>query len=105
ILIGVLQKDMKLMDALKTYTLLTVGDGLVSQIPSILIALTAGIIVTRVSSDDKTRHLGKDISEQIFDQPKSFILASGVLGLIGMIPGMPKGPIWFLGTLLGMIYF
>ena len=104
IIIGTLQRDLKLVDALETYSLLTIGDGLVSQIPSILIALTAGIVVTRVSSEDKSHHLGRDIGEQFTDQPKTFLLSAIFVSIFGLIPGNPKAPIYLLSTFLFMIY-
>lgn len=104
ITIGMLQKNMSLAAALQKFTVLTIGDGLVTQIPSIIIALTAGVIVTRVSSDDKTRHLGKDISEQVLGQPKAFLIASIVVAILAMIPGMPKISLGVLGAVLMVIY-
>lgn len=87
--IGILQKGMPVEKAMQTYSILTIGDGLVSQIPALMISITSGIIVTRVSSDEK-RPLGSDIGAQILSQPKALILAGFVIVLLGLIPGFPK---------------
>ncbi|WP_445375378.1 type III secretion system export apparatus subunit SctV [Photorhabdus tasmaniensis] len=88
ITIGVTQKGMSAADALQLYTILTVGDGMVSQVPALLIAITAGIIVTRVSSEDSS-DLGNEIGEQIIAQPKALLIGGVLLALFGLIPGFP----------------
>ncbi|MDR1432858.1 MAG: type III secretion system export apparatus subunit SctV [Puniceicoccales bacterium] len=99
LIIGILQKGMTAEKALKVYSILTIGDGLVSQIPALLISMTAGIIVTRVSSETSAA-LGQDISKQIFAQPKA-LLISGIMVIILMaIPGFPKIPFLILGVAL-----
>ncbi|AVJ19291.1 EscV/YscV/HrcV family type III secretion system export apparatus protein [Serratia sp. MYb239] len=90
--IGVLQLDMAPGDAMHTYSILTIGDGLIAQIPALLISLTAGMIITRVSSESdstETPNVGREIAEQLTSQPKAWILAS--MGMIGfaLVPGMP----------------
>lgn len=102
LIIGVMMHGMTAGDAAKIYTLLSIGDGLVSQIPSLMIAVTAGIVTTRVSSEKKDSHLGKDISEQIFNQPKALMIAASVLLLMGFIPGFPLIPFLILATLVGV---
>ena len=87
--IGVIQKGMTIDKALKTYSILTIGDGLVCQIPALLVAITAGVIVTRVSSDEGSA-LGKDIGGQLLSQPKALLLGGGLLLLFAVIPGFPK---------------
>lgn len=90
LIIGMTQHGMSAMQAAQTYTLLSIGGGLVSQIPSLLISLTAGIVTTRVSSDKKDANLGKDIANQLFSQPKGLILAGIVTFGLAFIPGFPK---------------
>lgn len=78
-------------DALQTYTILTVGDGLVSQIPALLISICAGIVVTRVSSG-KSATLSSDLSAQLLQNPKMLYLAAAVIALLGLLPGVPLWP-------------
>ncbi|MBN7137956.1 hypothetical protein A7A76_02485 [Lysobacter enzymogenes] len=88
--IGVLQKGMPLSDATHTYSILTIGDGLVSQIPAILATIAAGLVVTRTAGDEDDRHLGESITRQVSGQPR-VLLITGCLAF-GMIfvPGFPK---------------
>lgn len=97
--IGVAQRGMDLAKAVKTYSILTIGDGLVSQIPALLISVTAGVIVTRVSSDEKTA-LGADIGRQVLGQPKALLIGSVLVALLMIIPGFPKIPFVLLGFAL-----
>jgi len=91
---------MSMGDAVQTYSILTVGDGLVSQIPSLIIATTAGIIVTKASSSD---NLAKDLAGQILRHPRSIATASGILFFFGLIPGLPTVPFFILGAMfIGM---
>lgn len=85
--IGVLQHDMPFADAVRNYTLLTIGDGLVAQIPSLLLSSAAAIMVTRVSTP---QDLGGEILQQLFDNPKALAVTAGVLGAMGLVPGMPN---------------
>lgn len=87
--IGVLQKGMEAGKALQVYSILTIGDGLISQIPALLISITAGIIVTRVTTDEKSA-LGKDIGGQILSQPNALLIAGFMILAFGMMPGFPK---------------
>ena len=87
--IGLIQKNMGLVDALQTYTLLTIGDGLVSQIPALMLSTAAGIVVTRTSSDN---NLGQDISRQILSQPRAIYVVAGALFIFGLTPGLPTLP-------------
>lgn len=82
--IGVLMRGMEMSRAVKVYTILTIGDGLVAQVPSLLIAVSAGIVTTRVATEDSTSNIGKDISQQILAQPKAIIIAAGILGIFGL---------------------
>ena len=86
-LIGVFQLDIPFRDALKTYTILTVGDGLVTMIPSLLVSVAGGIVVTRASSDDS---LGGDVGKQLFSRGRPLWIAAGVMTALAMIPGLPK---------------
>jgi len=90
--IGVLSHDMSVGDAARTYTLLTIGDGLVAQLPALLLSTAVAIIVTRMS---RSQDMGGEISRQLFGQPKALYVAAGIIGLMGLIPGMPN--IAFLG--------
>lgn len=105
LIIGVMMHGMTLADSAKIYTLLSIGDGLVTQIPSLMIAITAGIVTTRVSSEKKDSNLGKDISEQILKQPKALMIAGGVLALMALIPGFPAIPFLLLSIGAGSIGF
>lgn len=97
--IGVLMKGMLVSKAVKTYSILTVGDGLVSQIPALLISITAGIIVTRVSSEDN-KPLGTDIGTQMLGQPKALFISGFLIIGLGLIPGFPKPQFMALATLV-----
>ncbi len=94
---GVLQKGMGITDALSTYALLTIGEGLVSQIPALLISTATGIIVTRATSDGS---LGEDVAKQLFSNPRTLFVASGLLGALGAMPGLPKIPFFSLAAAL-----
>ncbi len=85
--IGMLQHDLDFSSALRFYALLTIGDGLVAQIPSLLLSTSAAIIVTRVAS---TQDMGGQILSQLMSTPKSLVVAAVMLGLMGIIPGMPN---------------
>ena len=85
--IGMLQHNMGFGDAMQNYTLLTIGDGLVAQIPSLLLSVAAAILVTRVST---SQDMGKQITTQMFDNPRALYVASAVIGSMGLLPGMPN---------------
>jgi len=88
-LVGVVQHHMDFMTALQTYTLLTVGVGLVTQIPSLLISTAAGLMVTKTTSESD---LGTDMALQMLGQPKAVAIAAGICGVLALIPGLPKIP-------------
>jgi flagellar biosynthesis protein FlhA len=92
--IGMAQHDLDFSTAAQFYVLLTIGDGLVAQIPSLLLATSAAIIVTRVSS---AQDVGEQVATQLFDNPRPLAVAAGVLGIMGMIPGMPNLVFLMLG--------
>ncbi len=97
-LIGVLQHGMELKRALTTYTVLTIGDGLVTVIPALMISVTGGMIVTRAGSDHK---LGADVARQVFSNPQPLWMASGVLVALAALPGLPVIPFLLLATGVG----
>ena len=97
-LIGVLQHGMDLGHAIETYTVLTIGDGLVTVIPALMISISGGLIVTRASSDER---LGSDFSKQLFSAPQPLLLASGVLVVLSFFPGLPTVPFLLMGSGIG----
>ena len=103
LVIGVLQRGLDVATAAKTYTVLTIGEGLVSQIPALVISTSAGIIVTRVASEEEGGHLGRDIGLQVMAQPKAIAIAAGLLLLLAVVPGLPGVPFVTLGVVLGLI--
>lgn len=94
IMIGTLQKGMDIAKAAEVFTLLTVGDGLVSQIPALIISTAAGIIVTRTASGT---NYSAEFSKQLFTNPKALLASAGVMGFMGVVPGLPLIPFWALG--------
>ncbi len=105
ILIGTMQKGLTAGEAVKVYSILTIGDGLVAQIPALFISICAGMIVTRVQSDEGPSNVGKDIGAQILAQPRAVLIASGVALGMGLIPGMPVATFLALAAALGIIGF
>lgn len=103
LIIGVIQLNMPIEQAAATYTILTVGDGLVSQMPALIISAATGILVTRVSSNDHT--LGDEIGIQMFTNPKVMGLVGGLMLLMGFIPGMPNLPFLIIGGLAAFSSF
>ena len=99
-LIGVLQHNMDLGRAIQTYTVLTIGDGLVTVIPALMISISGGLIVTRASSDAR---LGAQFQAQVFGKSEPLLLASGVLVALSLFPGLPTIPFLALGGGLGAI--
>ena len=100
--IGVLQNGMNIADAAQTYTLLTVGDGLVTQIPALMIATAAGIVVSRAGAKST---MGREILSQILRQPKALGIASVVLFGFGLVPGLPAVPFILLSMLAGGVAY
>ncbi len=95
--IGVLQHDLPLAQAANNYVLLAIGDGLVAQVPSLVISVAAGLVVARVGEDD----IGRQIGAQLFSIPRALGLTGGVLALLGIVPGMPHLPFLLLAGLCG----
>lgn len=98
-LIGVLQKGMPIAEAAKTYTILTIGDGLVTQIPAITTSVAAGIVVTRSGSES---NLGSDFTKQLLMNPKALGITAGILAFFGLIPGLPTIPFLALASAAGI---
>ncbi|MBI4809627.1 MAG: flagellar biosynthesis protein FlhA [Nitrosomonadales bacterium] len=96
--IGVLQHDLDIATAAKNYTLLTIGDGLVAQIPALVISTAAGMVVSRVASED---NIGQQLSKQLIASPQVLILTAAIIGMLGLIPGMPHFPFLLLAGGLG----
>jgi type III secretion protein V len=101
LIIGVTMHNMSLLQAAQTYTLLSIGGGLIAQIPALMVSLTAGIVTTRVSSEKKGANLGSEISMQILNQPKAILIASGVIFLMGFIKGFPFWAFSILAVMIG----
>jgi flagellar biosynthesis protein FlhA len=103
LMIGMLQHDMSFGLAGETYTLLTIGDGLVAQIPALIISTAAGVIVTRVSTE---QDVGEQMVTQLLNNPRVMLLSAGVIGLLGIIPGMPNLVfLLFTSALLGAAWW
>ena len=100
LLVGVMQHGMTLSDASTTYVLLTIGDGLVAQIPSLIISTAAGVIVTRVTSQE---NISDQMLKQLFNNPQVLILTAVVIGLLGLIPGMPNLVFLMFTAILSLI--
>jgi len=101
-IIGILQKGMTISEAAKTFTTLTIGDGLVCQMPALLISTAAGIVVSRAGTETD---LGKDISRQIILNPKTLGTASGVMVILGLVPGLPHIPFFLLSAASGALAY
>jgi flagellar biosynthesis protein FlhA len=100
--IGVFQQGMEVGEAAQVYTLLTIGDGLVSQLPALVISTAAGLVVTRAVSD---KNMPMELTTQLLNQPYAFVIASIALFLFGLIPGLPHFPFFLLSVLTGGIAF
>ena len=99
-LIGVFQHGMDLQRALQTYTVLTIGDGLVTVIPALMVSVSGGLIVTRATSDNR---LGSDFRTQVFGKREPLLFAAGVLIALAAFPGLPKIPFLVMGGCLGTV--
>src|SRR5690606_35997372 len=101
--IGMMQHDLEFQDAMKKYILLTIGDGLVAQVPSLLLSTAAAILVTRVNT---SADMGQQVLGQLFTSPRSLAISAAVLLLMGSIPGMPHTAFLGLGLLCaGLAYY
>ncbi len=100
--IGMLQKDMDFATAATTYTVLTIGDGLVSQLPALIISTAAGVMVSRAASDGS---MGSEIAKQFAVQPRAIALAATMVFCFGLVPGLPHVAFLILGSLMGLLAF
>ncbi|MBC8211993.1 MAG: flagellar biosynthesis protein FlhA [Gammaproteobacteria bacterium] len=100
--IGILQHDMAAADAMKNYSLLTIGDGLVAQIPSLVLSTATAIIVTRVSA---SKDMGTLMFEQMFADPRALIVSASILAILGLIPGMPNFAFLTLAAIAGAMAY
>ena len=100
LVIGMLQQNMGFSQAAETYILLTVGDGLVSQIPALLISTATGMVVTRAASNN---NMGNEMTEQLLKQPKALFIAAAVLLLLGFVPGLPTIPFLSLAIFIAIM--
>lgn len=98
LIVGMLQHDLDFSTALKNYTLLAIGDGLVAQIPSLIISTAAGVVVSRVASE---HDIGGQLVSQLFTKPKVLFITAGIIGGMGVIPGMPHLAFILLAAILG----
>ena len=96
--IGTLQQGMGLAEAAKTYSILTIGDGLVAQMPALLISTAAGIVVSRAGTEAE---LGKEITRQLLVNPKALLTAAGIMAFLGVVPGLPHIPFFLLSAAAG----
>jgi flagellar biosynthesis protein FlhA len=101
LIVGILQHDMDAGQAARNYTLLTIGDGLVAQIPALIISTAAGLVVTRVG--DSEGDIGQQFVGQIFSNPTVLTLTAGILGILGLIPGMPHFVFLLLAAAIGWL--
>ncbi len=101
-IVGVLQHRMTFLNAAQTFTILTIGDGLVSQIPALMISTAAGIIVSRAASE---HNMGKELGNQFRLQPQAITLSAGILFFLGLIPGLPHLPFIGLSLLIGLLSY
>ncbi|MCS7307432.1 MAG: flagellar biosynthesis protein FlhA [Aquificaceae bacterium] len=102
LVVGLIFRGLGFSEALQTYTLLTVGEGLASQIPSLMLSTSAGIVVTKSSSREE---LGKVLFKEFSREPRVFLFSSALLAFIGLIPGFPKLPFFFMAGLMGGLYY
>ncbi len=102
LLVGIVFKGLDFTTALNTYTLLTVGEGLASQIPALLLSTSAGLITTKGAS---TEEVGSAIAEEFSKEPKALLFSALLLVFIGVIPGLPKVPFFAMASLLGGLYY
>ncbi|NUM59721.1 MAG: flagellar biosynthesis protein FlhA [Bdellovibrionaceae bacterium] len=98
LLIGMIQKNLDIATAAKYYTMLTIGDGLLAQIPALIISTAAGTIVTRSSGNDE--NMGKEVTSQLFASPRALMISAGVLFLLGIVPGLPTIPFFLIGIIM-----
>jgi type III secretion protein V len=105
-LIGTMQRGLPASEAMAIYSVLTIGDGLIAQIPALLMSITAGMIVTRVTSEDGGRsNVGRDIAEQVLAQPNALLVSGAIMLGFALVPGMPGWVFMVLAVLAGVVGF
>ncbi len=102
LIIGTMQQGMTLADAAEVYTLLTIGDGLVSQVPALLVSTAAGIIVSRAASEG---NLSEEMTSQLMGNPKTVVLGAAFVFFLGILPGLPTFPFWVIGSIFLIIAY
>ncbi|MEC4720738.1 type III secretion system export apparatus subunit SctV [Noviherbaspirillum sp. CPCC 100848] len=102
-IIGTVQHNMTAAKAVETYAILSIGDGLISQIPALFISICAGMIVTRVQTGDGPSNVGKDIGNQVLAQPRALLIGAGIMFGMGLIPGMPTAVFMVLAVIFGVL--
>ncbi len=100
LIVGIVQHDLSAAEAAKVYTLLAIGDGLVAQLPALVISVAAGMVVSRVGED---QDVGAQVVSQVFTNPKVMVLTAAILGLMGLIPGMPNFVFLLLASAFGWL--
>ncbi len=103
LIVGVTYHELTVGESAMRYAILSIGDGLVSMIPAFIISLSAGIVVTRVTSDKKDSNLGKDVVSQLTAQPKVFVIGAILLGSLAAVPGLPWLPFLILSVAFGLL--
>src|ERR1700730_1666256 len=101
--IGTAMKGMPVVSALRRYGLLTIGDGLVTQIPALVLSTAAGVLVTRVASEEADTPLGDELARQLLGVPKALRVASFFVVGLAFVPGLPMAPFLVIGTALFFI--
>ncbi len=102
LIVGVMQHNLPLAEAAKNYTLLTIGDGLVGQIPALIISTAAGLVVSRVTTEED---IGEQVLGQMFNRPQILVITASILGVMGLIPGMPNFVFLLIASILGAIAY
>lgn len=102
LVIGVVQQRMQLLDALTTYTLLTIGDGLVTQIPALIVSTAAGLVVTRAASESE---LAATVAQQFAGHHRALLITAATLLILGLIPGLPKAPFLLMAAVTGTVAY
>jgi flagellar biosynthesis protein FlhA len=100
--IGILQKGMTMSDALHTYTILSIGDGLVSQIPALITSTAAGVLITRATAKNS---LGHELGRQLLFYPRALTILAAMLAIMGLMPGLPMLPFWTLAIIIGLLSY
>ena len=100
--IGILQKGMTMPEALQKFTILSIGDGLVSQIPALITSTAAGVLITRATAKNS---LGHELGRQLLFYPRALTILAAMLAIMGMMPGLPTMPFWTLATIIGLLSY